>query len=49
MTRVYNVPLNAKTVPELLPVIRRLLEELQAQAQQIENLEKQVNELKSKP
>lgn len=49
MTRVITVPLNAKTVQELLPVLGRMLEELQYLRQKVESQEKTINELKREP
>lgn len=48
MTRVATVPLNAKTTEELLPVMRRMLEELQYLRQKVEEQENKINELERK-
>lgn len=46
MTRVIAVPLNAKTVEDLQPVLRLILEELQTLRQKVTEQEKLINELK---
>lgn len=46
MTRIVTVPLNAKTVADLLPVLARMLEELQYLRQKTEEQEATINELK---
>lgn len=48
MTRVATVPLNAKTAGDLLPVLARMLEELQYLRQKVEEQDKTINELKRK-
>ena len=48
MTRIVTVPLGAKTVEDLLPVISRMLEELQYLRQKTEEQEATINELKRK-
>lgn len=48
MTRIIAVPLNAKTVEELMPAIKLILEELQTLRQKTTEQEKLINELKSK-
>lgn len=49
MTRVIAVPLNAKKVEDLLPVLARMLEELQYLRQKVESQEATINELKREP
>ena len=48
MTRIVTVPLGAKNVEEVLPVLMRMLEELQYLRQKVEQQEEQINELKRK-
>lgn len=48
VTRIVTVPLGAKTIEELLPVIARMLEELQYLRQKTEQQETTINELKRK-
>lgn len=46
--RVFTVPLNAKTVADLLPVMTRMLEELQYLRQRVKEQETALNELKQR-
>lgn len=48
MARVASLPVAAKTVPELLPTLQRMLEELESLRNLVQVQQEQINELRKK-